>query len=632
MSKLRTLLVTLLACFRDRNSRSAAKLGWLKAVCIACVVWAATAVSLRAQNFATLDTFVGSGGGAWPYAGLIQATDGNLYGTTTAGGSAACTFGCGTVFRITAAGALTVLYSFDAPDYGPSSGLIQATDGNFYGTTAWGGGSTNCYEYNGCGTVYEITAEGALTTLYSFTESAGPLSGVIQARDGNFYGTTYYGGPSSNCYLGCGTIFSLTAVGTLTTLYSFSGTDGVGPGVLIQARDGNLYGTTLDGGAYNGGTVFKLSAAGTLTTLHSFCSQTNCGDGQLPATLIQGTDGNLYGTTLAGGANGYGTIFKLTVPGTLTTAYSFCAQKFCSDGNEPTGLMQASDGNLYGTTNQGGRSINGGGTIFEIIAGKLTTIHTFVATGGSYASGETPQGGVMQAPDGTFYGTAAYGGACSMWSNGCGTIFTFGPATGTLSKSSLNFAKQALDESSGPMSLTLTNSGGTLLTVSKVAVTGDFSISASTCAGAELTSGQLCRVSVTFTPQALGLQSGTLSFTDNAVNNPQIVELSGTGIEPSTLTPASHAFPETKVGETSVAHKFTLMNHLNAPLTGISYSTTGPFAVSTTTCGTTLASKKSCTISVTFSPTATGTANGTLTVNDDASDSPQTSSLTGTGD
>jgi trimeric autotransporter adhesin len=141
-----------------------------------------------------------------------------------------------------------------------------------------------------------------------------------------------------------------------------------------------------------------------------------------------------------------------------------------------------------------------------------------------------------------------------------------------------------------------------------------------------------CKVSVTFTPTTLGALSDTLSFTDNATGSPQTVSVSGTGEVQASLTPASHTFPKTKVGDTSAAYKFTLKNNLPTTRTGISYSTTAPFAVSTSTCGTTLDSKESCTISVTFSPTATGKATGTLSVSDSANNSPQTASLAGTGD
>src|ERR1019366_5991689 len=169
------------------------------------------------------------------------------------------------------------------------------------------------------------------TVLHTFTDGqdgAGPLAGLIQASDGNFYGVTRYGGGAS----GCGVVYRITPSGTLTTLHEFAGgaSDGCQPfGPLVQATDGNFYGTTYWGGTSTVcpggcGTVFKMTAAGTVTILHVFCTQSNCPDGYLPqAGLVQASDGNLYGETLYGGPNGYGAIFKITTSGTMTTLASF---------------------------------------------------------------------------------------------------------------------------------------------------------------------------------------------------------------------------------------------------------------------------------------------------------------------
>jgi uncharacterized repeat protein (TIGR03803 family) len=256
--------------------------------------------------------------------------------------------------------ALNTLYSFCAQPgcadgESPNAAPIQGTSGSLYGTTVGGGA-------DGEGTVFKITTSGALTTLHTFgSESAdggNPVGALIQATDGNFYGTTYGGGASSNCSGGCGTIFKITTSGVLTTLYSFcsqsSCTDGVNPYAgLIQATDGNLYGTTYGGGAAGKGTIFKITRSGKLTTLHSFCTNSACREGSYPyAGLIQATDGKLYGTTL-GGPNSNGTVFSITTSGTLTPLYAFCSQSGCADGGGPYGgLIQATDGNLYGTTNR----------------------------------------------------------------------------------------------------------------------------------------------------------------------------------------------------------------------------------------------------------------------------------------
>ncbi|HLI64432.1 MAG TPA: choice-of-anchor tandem repeat GloVer-containing protein [Terriglobales bacterium] len=328
----------------------------------------ALAIASPAQTLTTLVSFTGSSGsdlGANPESALVQGIDGNFYGTTVNGG----TGGCGTVFNISPSGTLATLYSFQCGNDGanPRAGLVQGTDGNFYGTTSAGGTNSN-------GTVFRIPPGGGLpTTLYSFTGGADgstPKGALVQAGDGNFYGTTSSGGAN-----GDGTVFQISPGGTLTTLHSFSGADGAGPGTgLILANDGNLYGTTKSGGANSDGTIFKISLGGTFTTLHSFAGA----DGATPgASLLQASDGNLYGTTRAGGANNDGTVFRISIGGGLTTLYSFCSEQNCNDGNQPrSGLVQATDGNFYGTTELGGSS--NAGTIFEITpAGTLTTLHSF---------------------------------------------------------------------------------------------------------------------------------------------------------------------------------------------------------------------------------------------------------------
>ena len=397
----------------------------LKTACAALALLAATAITLPAQTFTSLLSFDGTDG-ANPYAALVQATDGNLYGTTFTGGAN----GGGTVFRITPSGALMTLYSFCSQSgctdgVVPWGGLLQATDGNFYGTTYSGGA-------NGYGTVFKITASGTLTTVYSFCSKAGcadgelPYAPLLQATNGNFYGTTASGGAN-----GYGTVFEITPSGTLTTLYSFcsqSGcTDGSNPlARLVQATNGNFYGTTYFGGAngYNYGTVFKITPSGTLTTLYSFCSLTNCTDGANSfAGLVQATNGDFYGTT-SNGPHGYnyGTVFKITPSGTLTTLYSFCSLTNCTDGANPyAGLVQATNGDFYGTTSSGA---DGGGTVFKITAsGTLTTLYSFCSQSGC-TDGNEPLATLVQDTNGSFYGTTWLGGASDACASGCGTVFS----------------------------------------------------------------------------------------------------------------------------------------------------------------------------------------------------------------
>jgi uncharacterized protein (TIGR03437 family) len=388
------------------------------------LISAATVLVLKAQTLTTLASFIGTNGDT-PWA-LVQGADGNFYGTTFAGGSS----DKGTIFKVTPSGALTTLYSFCAQvncadGASPFAGLIQASDGNFYGTT---------YGLFGASTVFRMTPSGALTTLYTFCSQAGcadgvgPEGGLLQAADGNFYGTTTFGGSN-----GAGTVFKLTPAATLTTLYTFCTQLGCADGAepqagLIQASDGNFYGTTQTSGVNNAGTVFKLTPTGTLTTLYNFCSQAGCVDGHAAGKVIQGSDGNLYGTTQLGGTNGAGTAFQLSLGGVLTTLYNFCSQAGCADGDGPDGLIQASDGNLYGTTygtppDSAGSMVVFHGTIFKLtLSGTLATLYTFCSQTGC-SDGGNPAVGVIQASDGNFYGTTASGGTNPNLADG--TVFKF---------------------------------------------------------------------------------------------------------------------------------------------------------------------------------------------------------------
>jgi uncharacterized repeat protein (TIGR03803 family) len=360
-------------------------------------------------TWTTLYTFTGGNDGANPSAGLVQGSDGNFYGTTWAGGGTSLLTDNGTVFKISSNGALTTLYSFPDGNDGayPKAGLLQGSDGNFYGT-AFGGGT------NGAGTVFKISTSGAWTSLHTFTganDGGNPSASLLQGSDGNFYGTTTGGGTN-----GAGTVFQISGTGALISLYSFTGAnDGGNPqGGLVQGSDGSFYGTTAGGGTYTNGTVFKISMSGALTTLYSF---TGGNDGANPsASLLQGSDGNFYGTTSQGGTNGNGTVFQISANGALTSLYSF---NF-NDGDYPqAGLVQGSDGDFYGTTSSGGTNgyevstgyLNGdgfyyGGTVFKISTnGALTSLYSF----GTDAD-TTPYAGLVQGSDGYLYGTTYYGG------------------------------------------------------------------------------------------------------------------------------------------------------------------------------------------------------------------------------
>jgi uncharacterized repeat protein (TIGR03803 family) len=365
----------------------------------------ATAIPSPGQTFTPLHIFDGYDG-AEPYkAALVQGTDGNLYGT--AAGDGPLGVKAGTVFKITPDGTLTTIYAFCsqfgcADGLGPAAELLLSTNGNFYGTTSGGGA-------NSAGTVFTITPDGTLTTLYSFcsqsncSDGSAPW-GSVQGTDGNFYGTAFAGGDTNNCNppSGCGTVFQMTPAGVLKTLYTFTASGGAGAGPvagLVLGNNGNFYGVT---GCESTETVFKITRLGKLTTLHFFGGS----DGRCPvAGLVLGSNGNFYGTTAIGGANSYGTVFKITPTGKLTTLHSFDS----TDGANPSaGLVQATDGNLYGTAEFGGNvcdAFPGCGTIFKVTPhGKLTTLYNFCSQAGC-ADGALPVSALVQHTNGNFYGT-----------------------------------------------------------------------------------------------------------------------------------------------------------------------------------------------------------------------------------
>jgi uncharacterized repeat protein (TIGR03803 family) len=423
-----------------RQIKQAARFGrpgsW-KTACVVGALCAATAIVLPAQTFTTLHSFDQTDG-AFPGGALVQATDGNLYGTTADAGPNGRG---GTIFKITPSGTLTTLYNFCSQSNctdgeSPFAAPVQATNWNVYGTTDSGGASL--YD----GTIFKITQSGTLTTLYSFCALSGCTDGIypnglIQAADGNLYGTTNRGGIDGGgaCQQGCGTVFKITPSGTLTTLYNFcmqggeQCTDGQYPSsALIQGSDGNLYGTT-HGATFNYGSVFKITSNGTLTKLYSFCPQQPCTDGEYPsAALVQASDGNFYGTTTLWGAHGNniagGTVFKINPSGTLTTLHSFCSLSGCADGSRPyAALIQGTDGNLYGTTQLGGA--NNHGTIFKITRfGTLTTLYSFCSQI-NCSDGGNPYASLIQDTNGAFYGTTSGGGT-----GGHGSVFSLSVGLG----------------------------------------------------------------------------------------------------------------------------------------------------------------------------------------------------------
>ena len=413
-----------------KNSKDLLTLG-LALACAAFIF--SLAVSAQAQTFTSLYSFCSNAGctdGGGPRGNLVQGTDGNIYGITETGGSG----GAGTFFKITTAGTLTTLYNFcpSSPctnGADPFGGVVLGTDGEFYGVTFDGGAYAD-------GTVFKISSAGKFTLLHTFdgTDGQDAESALVQADNGNFYGTTFRGGT-----YGEGTVFEITASGSFRTLHSFCASsgcpDGSGPNGLTLAANGNLYGTTYTGGesscktSETNGTFFELTPTGTLTTLAVFCAPT----GYLPdSALVEAADGNFYGTTLAGGDGSkvvYGTVYEMTSSGSVTSLHSFCLETGCTDGKIPMGVTMGTDGNLYGITSGGGA--NGGkGTVFEITpSGELTTLYTFTSTNGNYTDGSSPDGPMLLHTNGSFYGSTGSGGKTAS-----GTIFSLDTGLGPFVK------------------------------------------------------------------------------------------------------------------------------------------------------------------------------------------------------
>ena len=288
--------------------------GWRR--CCAVLLFCAAAVAASSAQFTTLVEFKGPNGGH-PL-NLTQGFDGDLYGTTLIGGTHR---EAGTVFKMTTAGKLKTIYNFCSVHRGgqcddgdePLVGVTLGTDGSLYRSNAAGG--TN---HANLGTLFSITEDGQFATLFDFPgfPNGWDPYGMVHAANGNFFGSTYYGGPNCPNQEGCGTFYEMTPEGSLTTLHNFCSrsncSDGMFPNATpVQGINGNFYGTTVGGGAVCCGVIYEITPSGTLTTLHSF----NGSDGAQPTTLIQGSDGNFYGTTVSGGSNNLGTFFKMTPKG-----------------------------------------------------------------------------------------------------------------------------------------------------------------------------------------------------------------------------------------------------------------------------------------------------------------------------
>jgi uncharacterized repeat protein (TIGR03803 family) len=630
------------------------------------------AVPARSQTETVLYSFPSSStDGYGPAGGLIEDSSGNLFGTTALGSDTLCdlgeVFGCGIVYELVKSPngyTEKVLYSFgsSSPTHDgatPFAGLIMDAAGNLYGTTTYGG-SSNCIIYigtDGCGTVFELAnsptgyTENVLYTFTAGSDGAYPYAGLTMDSSGNLYGTTYEGGACS-----LGTVFELAnSSGSYTerVLHSFgcSSTDGWSPYAgLIMDSSGNLYGTAESAGdlaacgGFGCGIVFELVNSGgsyTETVLYSFTGT----DGQTPSgALIFDSLGNLYGTTQAGGQYGDGTVFELVNSlGTFTekVLYSFRGPS-SDDGQTPEpGLVMDASGDLYGTARLGGANCvpQGCGIVFELVNSSGTYTEKILHRFGAAGDGEDPASALVIDSADNLYGTTDVGGATT--ASG-GTVFEINP-TGTgadaiLSTFSLTFGNQPLNTSSAPQAVTVTNSGSSNLIFGSGAVTisggntADFTVSANTCNGAAVAPGATCLITVTFTPSIVEAETAGLNLADNAVSGPQTVVLSGAGVTVPgvTLSPSSLTFSTQDVGTTSTAQPISLTNTGAGPLSITSITVSASFT-GTNDCGSSLVAGASCTINVAFAPATAGPVNGTLSVADNAANSPQTVSLSGTG-
>jgi uncharacterized repeat protein (TIGR03803 family) len=383
------------------------------------VAFTATTTSAHAQYSVLYKFGFVSEGPGNPVGAVAQGLDGSLYSTSSAGG----TYNNGTVFKITPAGQMHVLHNFCpqllcADGSQPEGGLTLRPDGHFIGTTSAGGSHNS-------GTIFDISPDGSLTTLYTFTSGAdggSPYAPPILGPDGQFYGVTESGGAASNC----GTIYRLSTV--FTVLHSFNKTGGCTPvGPLVLGTDGNLYGTTIAGGTKGGwGTIYRLTYRPGQSTLFTVLDNFDGTTLASPeAQLTEGSDGNFYGTTTGGGTSGKGVIFKITPSGNLTVLHDLNGT---TDGSGLlTGMAQGTDGNFYGTATFGANdSVNcapqGCGTLFLITpAGSFSILYTF-----DFTTGNAPDSTPFQHTNGLFYGDTARGASQECGSNfGCGVFYSW---------------------------------------------------------------------------------------------------------------------------------------------------------------------------------------------------------------
>jgi uncharacterized repeat protein (TIGR03803 family) len=360
------------------------------------VVAAVASSAANASKYQLIYQFGGGPDGGSPQGPFVSDRSGNLYGVTHDGGDMTkCSGeGCGTVFKLSRTGVKTILYSFIGGNDGenPRAGLLLGKDGNLYGTTWAGGTGTNC-EFN-CGTVFKVTPGGSEAVIYSFkggTDGGEPWANLIEDAKGNLYGTTFEGGNSGCEGYGCGTVFKIAANGAETVLYAFGDyPDGFAPeSDLVMDNNGNLFGTA-GGGEYQAGVVFEVTPSGTEKLVYTFKAGTD-GNGPIGGLLLD-DQGNLFGTTEFGGSavcngQGCGTLFEISANGKERVVYSFLSGR---DGAFPNGqLISDGKGNLYGVTQSGNTGV---GTVFKLTQkGALKSLYQF----GSQDDGARPTAGLL---------------------------------------------------------------------------------------------------------------------------------------------------------------------------------------------------------------------------------------------
>ncbi len=352
------------------------------------------AVRAQAQTVTFIADFNGADGDQ-PNGSLIQGTDGNLYGATPVTASSGGGIYAGLIFKVAPEGELSAFYNFCTSNCGSGpwvhSSPVLGADGNFYGLA----GSA----------FYRLTAGGEYTTLFTFCSDAGcpAADALILGSDGNFYGASTGGGKYE-----LGTVVKLTPTGELTLLHTFCSlpncADGAyGNSPLIQANNGNLYGTTSGGGAFGGGVIFELSLSGDYKVIHNFCDSNNgpCPEGSFPSSIVQDARGKFFGTAATGGKWGAGTFFEITANNQFIVLHDFTG----AEAAYPGGLTRGSDGNFYGLGLTGKLFY---GAIFEMTpGGQFTSLYTFIPT--CCRNGYGANNSLFQGTDGSFYGTTRYG-------------------------------------------------------------------------------------------------------------------------------------------------------------------------------------------------------------------------------